>query len=178
MTGEAPVTWFPVVCEVLGGHLDAILGSGVRVPEGESRGFNGSHLEGERASGQCKAEVGRTAVHRGAERAVSSNSQPASKVWGGVTQLSVSHTRPAPPPSRPRPSRAPHLAEVRGSPAPVAESVLEREEFREGPGGRGMPEHLQTPSLCAQAHAFRRVGLDWWKQDRVRVGSSGSFLHL
>lgn len=112
------------------------------------------------------------------ESAVSSNSQPASKVWGGVTQLSVSRPAPAPPPSRPRPSRAPHLAEVRGSPAPVAESVLEREEFREGPGGRGMPEHLQTPPLCAQAHAFRRVGLDWWKQDRVRVGSSGSFLHL
>lgn len=28
-----------------------------------------------------------------------------------------------------------------------------------------MPEHLQALSRYAQAHAFRRVGLDWWEQD-------------
>lgn len=28
-----------------------------------------------------------------------------------------------------------------------------------------MPEHLQALSSYAQAHAFRRVGLDWWEQD-------------
>lgn len=53
-----------------------------------------------------------------------------------------------------------HLAEVRGSSAPVAKSVLEREDVREGPGSRGMPENLQALSRFAQAHAFRGVGLD------------------
>lgn len=68
-----------------------------------------------------------------------------------------------------------HLAEVRGTVAPVADAVLEREDVREGPGDRGMPEHLQQLSRCAQAHAFRGVGLDCGeKRGGFRSGSTGS----
>lgn len=59
----APGARFPVVREVLGGHLDAVPGVGLRRPEGEGRGFDGAHLrreDGERweRSGQPALTAG------------------------------------------------------------------------------------------------------------------------
>lgn len=72
-----------------------------------------------------------------------------------------------------------HLAEVRGTVAPVADAVLEREDVREGPGGRGMPEHLQQLPRFAQAHAFRGVGLDCGEQGAGSEAAPlvSSFIH-